>query len=196
MAKNNKYEVDPELIRSLEDTGDFEEEYEYEYEDGPLPPKRVKWAWIILFLALGILIGALVFQLVGRNPQDNGELTHITETASVTETVTLPEESTDVLTEVATTTVVGEEEDMTKASIRRTSATYYVVPNTTKTASRITTRTAAQTTRSNGTTTKAAERPTTEAPKPSTEAPQPSTEKPTTEPTPTPTPTPDPTPSE
>ncbi|MBP5458688.1 MAG: hypothetical protein J6Y62_00725, partial [Clostridia bacterium] len=86
LRRKDKYEVDPDLIRSLEEESeDFDEyeegfEEEYEYDDGPLSPKRVKWAWIILFLALGILIGALVFTFVSRHSGQSKPATTVSTT--------------------------------------------------------------------------------------------------------------------
>ena len=86
--RKDKYDVDPDLIRSLEEEPD---DYDYDYDedeyddDEPLSSGRVKWAWIFLFLALGVLIGALVFSLVGKNHQRDGATTTVTTSIVSTE---------------------------------------------------------------------------------------------------------------
>ena len=155
--RKDKYDVDPDLIRSLEEEPD---DYDYDYDedeyddDEPLSSGRVKWAWIFLFLALGVLIGALVFSLVGKNHQRDGA------TITVTTSIVSTENELLAPTEVSaedTSSVTEEGDTTTKASIVRT--TYYVIPNTTK---RITTRTAS-TTRVTQTTTESTTQSTTQS---------------------------------
>ncbi len=85
--RKDKYDVDPDLIRSLEEDPDNYEydEDEYDYEDEPLSSGRVKWAWIFLFLALGVLIGSLVFSLVSKNQAKNEASTTLTTSIVSTE---------------------------------------------------------------------------------------------------------------
>ena len=76
--KKDKYEVDQDLLRSLEDTPEEYEAYddEYEYEEKALTKGRIRWAWLFLFLALGILIVALVFQLTSHKQDAGGASAH------------------------------------------------------------------------------------------------------------------------
>ena len=150
--RKDKYDVDPDLIRSLEEEPD---DYDYDYDedeyddDEPLSSGRVKWAWIFLFLALGVLIGALVFSLVSKNSDKKDASTTVSTSIVSTENALLSP------TEVSATDAEGD--TTTKASIVRT--TYYVIPNTTK---RITTRTAS-TTRVTQTTTESTTQSTTQS---------------------------------
>ena len=151
--RKDKYDVDPDLIRSLEDYDYDYDEDEYD-DDEPLSSGRVKWAWIFLFLALGVLIGALVFSLVSKNSDKKDASTTVSTSIVSTENALLS--PTEVSAD-STSATDAEGDTTTKASIVRT--TYYVIPNTTK---RITTRTAS-TTRVTQTTTESTTQSTTQS---------------------------------